>query len=151
MHKKLIITGVISVFVGIYLVNVLKNTAPQEIENAPDWRTISVAQKEAKKTDKLILVDVYEVGCKYCRTMEREVYPDSTVRAVLDAGYVPAKVDGNSEEFITFKGEQVMAREWVQRYGIFVFPGTLILDADGNEVKQRTGFMSVDELRQFLY
>lgn len=151
MNKKIIITGLIAVFIGVYLFNALSNTAPQEIENAPDWRTLASAQEEAKKSDKLILVDVYEVGCKYCRAMEREVYPDSTVRTVLDAGYIPAKVDGNSEELITFNGKQLMAREWAQSQGVFVFPGTLILDADGNQLKQRTGFMNVDELRQFLY
>ncbi|MEQ9309070.1 MAG: DUF255 domain-containing protein [Balneolaceae bacterium] len=151
MNKKIIITGLIAAFIGVYLFNALSNTAPQEIENAPDWRTLASAQEEAKKSDKLILVDVYEVGCKYCRAMEREVYPDSTVRTVLDAGYIPAKVDGNSEELITFNGKQLMAREWAQSQGVFVFPGTLILDADGNQLKQRTGFMNVDELRQFLY
>ncbi len=52
--------------------------------------------------------------------MEREVYPDSTVRAVLDAGYIPAKVDGNSAEMITFNGEEVMSREWAQSYGVYV-------------------------------
>lgn len=151
MSKKIIITGLIATFIGIYLFNALKTTAPMEIENAPEWRTLAAAQQEAKKTDKLILVDVFEVGCKYCRAMEREVYPDSTVRAVLDADYIPAKVDGNSEEFITFNGKQVMARDWAQSQGVYVFPGTLILDAEGNQVKQRTGFMNVDELRQFLY
>ncbi len=151
MSKKIIITGVIAAFIGIFLFNALKNTTPQEIENAPEWRTLAAAQEEAKETNKLILVDVFEVGCKYCRAMEREVYPDSTVRAVLDAGYIPAKVDGNSEELITFNGESVMAREWAQGQGIYVFPGTLILDPEGNQLKQRTGFMNVDELRQFLY
>ncbi|RNC84019.1 MAG: thioredoxin family protein [Balneola sp.] len=151
MKKKTIITAVITAFIGVFLFNALRSTAPIEIDNAPAWRTLATAQEEARETGKLILVDVYEVGCKYCRAMEREVYPDSTVRAVLDAGYIPAKVDGNSEELITFNGQQVMAREWAQGQGIYVFPGTLILDADGNQVKQRTGFMNVDELRQFLY
>jgi len=151
MSKKIVITGLIAAFIGVYLFNVLNNTAPLEIENAPDWRTLAAAQEEARETQKLILVDIYEVGCKYCRAMERDVYPDSTVRTVLDAGYIPAKVDGNSEELITFNGAQVMSRDWAQSQGVFVFPGTLILDADGNQVKQRTGFMNVDELRQFLY
>ncbi len=151
MSKKVVITGIIAVFVGIFLFNALKNTAPMDIENAPEWRNLGDAQVEAASEDKLILVDVFEVGCKYCRGMERDVYPDSTVRAVLDAGYIPVKVDGNSEELITFNGEQVVSREWAQSNGVFVFPGTLILDADGNLLKQRTGYMNVDELRQFLY
>lgn len=151
MSKKTIITGVIAVFISVFLFNALKKTAPIEIENAPQWRTLAAAQQEAEATSKLILVDVFEVGCKYCRAMEREVYPDSTVRAVLDAGYIPAKVDGNSEELISFNGESIMARDWAQSQGVFVFPGTLILDSEGNQLKQRTGFMNVDELRQFLY
>lgn len=151
MNKKILITAIISVFIGVYLYNALQSTKPMEIENAPDWMTLAAAQEEARETDKLILVDVFEIGCKYCRAMEREVYPDSTVRAVLDAGYIPAKVDGNSEEMIRFNGKEVMAREWAQSYGVYVFPGTLILDADGTLIKQRTGFMNVDELRRFLY
>ncbi|MCR9133115.1 MAG: DUF255 domain-containing protein [bacterium] len=151
MSKKTIIVIVLAGFVGVFLYNALKNTAPVVVENAPDWKTIEAAQQEARETDKLILVDVYEVGCKYCRAMEREVYPDSTVRAVLDAGYIPAKVDGNSAEMITFNGEEVMSREWAQSYGVYVFPGTLIIDAEGNLIRSKTGFMNVDELRRFLY
>ncbi len=151
MNKKVFIFIVIAGFIGVYFVYVMKSTAPIEIENAPDWMTLADAQEEARASDKLILVDVYEVGCKYCRAMEREVYPDSTVRAVLDAGYIPAKVDGNSEELITFNGEEIMSRQWAQNYGVFVFPGTLIIDADGELLKSRTGFMNVDELRRFLY
>jgi thioredoxin-related protein len=151
MKKKYIIIIAVAAFVGFYLFNALKNTKPLEIENAPDWRTLGEAQLEARETDKLILVDVYEVGCKYCRAMEQSVYPDSTVRAVLDASYIPAKVNGNSEELITFNGEQVVAREWAQSNGIYVFPGTLILDAEGNLLKQRIGYMNVDEFRRFLY
>tara|TARA_R110000868_G_scaffold408293_7_gene691084 strand:- start:38210 stop:38668 length:459 start_codon:yes stop_codon:yes gene_type:complete len=151
MSKKIFITGFIATFIGIFLFNALKSTAPLEIENAPDWRTLASAQKEAKDTQKLILVDVFEVGCKYCRAMEREVYPDSTVRTVLDAGYIPAKIDGNSQELISFNGQEMTAQEWAQSQGVYVFPGTLILDPEGNQLKQRTGFMNVDELRQFLY
>lgn len=151
MSKKTIIVIVLAGFVGVFLYNALKNTAPVVVENAPDWKTLEAAQQEARETDKLILVDVYEVGCKYCRAMEREVYPDSTVRAVLDAGYIPAKVDGNSAEMITFNGEDVMSREWAQSYGVYVFPGTLIIDAEGNLIQSKTGFMNVDELRRFLY
>lgn len=151
MNKKVIITAFIATFIGVFLFNALMKTAPLEIENAPEWRTLAVAQKEAAETNKLILVDVFEVGCKYCRAMEREVYPDSTVRTVLDAGYIPAKVDGNSQELISFNGEELTAQQWAQSQGVFVFPGTLILDPAGNQLKQRTGFMNVDELRQFLY
>ena len=87
MNKKTLIVIVISAFIGVYFFYAIKGTAPIEVNNAPNWMPLADAEKKARETNKLILVDVYEVGCKYCREMEREIYPDSTVRAVLDAGY----------------------------------------------------------------
>lgn len=151
MNKKIFIIAIVSVFIAIFLFNALQKTAPVEIENAPDWVSFASAQQEARETGKLILVDVYEVGCKYCRAMEQGVYPDSTVRTVLDAGYIPVKVNGNSEEVITVNGEEVVSRSWAQSKGVYVFPGTLILDSEAQVLKSRTGYMNVDELRRFLY
>ena len=151
MNKRLAILLGFGIFLGIFLYSSLKSVKPQKIENAPNWITLEEAQAEAIENDKLIMVDVYEVGCKYCRAMEREVYPDTTVRIVIDQGYIPVKLDGNSEEMIRFNGEEVSAREFAQSKGAFAFPTVLVLTADGSVVKKRTGFMNVDELRQFLY
>lgn len=151
MKRKTAIITVISLFIGTFLYFSLKNTQPIEIENAPDWRSIEEAQVEAAATGKLIMVDVYEVGCKYCRAMEREVYPDSTVRVVIDQGYIPVKLDGNSEELVTVNGEQMTSREFAQSKGAFVFPTVLVLNAEAELIKRRTGYMGIDELRQFLY
>lgn len=151
MNKRAIIITSILIFIGIFLYSSLKSVEPQVIENAPTWLTLEEAQLLAKESDKLIMVDVYEVGCKYCRAMEREVYPDTTVRTVIDQGYLPVKVNGNSEEIILFNGEEISARDFSQSKGAFVFPTVLILSADGELIKKRTGYMNIDELRQFLY
>ncbi|MEP0006256.1 MAG: thioredoxin fold domain-containing protein [Balneola sp.] len=151
MNKRLTILIAVGIFLGIFLYSSLKSVEPQKIENAPNWISLEAAQKEAIENDKLIMVDVYEVGCKYCRAMEREVYPDTTVRIVIDQGYIPVKLDGNSEELIRFNGEEVAARDFAQSKGAYAFPTVLVLTADGKVVKKRTGFMNVDELRQFLY
>lgn len=151
MNKRLIIFIGIGLFIGIFLYSSLKSVEPQVIENAPDWRVLEAAQTEARETNKLIMLDVYEVGCKYCRAMEREVYPDTTVRTVIDQGYIPVKLDGNSEEMIRFNGEEMQAREFAQNKGAYAFPTVIVLTAEGDVVKKRTGFMNIDELRQFLY
>lgn len=151
MAKKYVVAIVLGAFLGVFAYIAILKTVPVEIQNAPDWRNLDVGLQEARDSDKLVLVDVYEDGCKYCRTMEREVYPDMTVRAVLDAGYIPVKVNGNADVTIRFQGQELSSRTWAQRQGIYVFPGTLVLDSNGNQLKRRTGFMSTDELRQFLY
>ncbi|WP_428235770.1 thioredoxin family protein [Gracilimonas sp.] len=151
MKKKVAITIVVCAFLGIFMYNSLSKVQPNVIENAPEWIPINEAQEVAASTDKLIFVDVYEIGCKYCRAMDREVFPDSTVRQVLDANYIPVRIDGNSTEPIKFNGQEIPSKEFAQSKGAYVFPTSLILDAQGNVVKKKTGYMGIDEFRQFLY
>ena len=151
MNKRIIILVGILGFIGIFMYSSLRSVKPKIIENAPNWRVLEVGQKEALESNKLIMLDVYEVGCKYCRAMEREVYPDTTVRIVIDQGYIPVKLDGNSEELIRFNGEEMQAKEFAQSKGAYAFPTVIVLTAEGDVVKRRTGFMNIDELRQFLY
>jgi thioredoxin-related protein len=151
MQKKHIIITAVSIFLGIFVYISLSNVQAPVNDNSPEWIPIHEAQQEAAQTDKLIFVDVYEIGCKYCRAMDREVFPDSTVRQVMDARYIPVRIDGNSTEPITFNGEEIPSIDFAQSKGAYVFPTSLILDAEGNVVKKKTGYMGVDEFRQFLY
>lgn len=152
MSKKSILILLITAFLGVFAYYSLTNvTNPDVIENSPEWIAISEAQKLAAESDKLIFVDVYEIGCKYCRAMDREVFPDSTVRQVMDANYIPVRLNGNSTEIISFSGKEYSSKEFAQNKGAFVFPTSLILDTQGNVIKRRTGYMGVDEFRQFLY
>lgn len=151
MQKKHFILIGVAIFLGIFIYISMSNVQPKVIDNSPEWVSLQEAQETALATDKLIFVDVYEVGCKYCRAMDREVFPDSTVRAVMDKGYIPVKVDGNSSEMISFNNTQIPSKEFAQSKGAYVFPTSLILDGEGNVVRKKTGFMGIDELRQFLY
>ncbi len=151
MSKKTIILIVVSIFLGIFLYTSLSNVQPKVNDNSPEWVPIHIAQEQAATTEKLIFVDVYEVGCKYCRAMDREVFPDSSVRQVLDANYIPVRLDGNSTEMIQFNGEEIPAKDFAQSKGAYVFPTSLILDSEGNVVRKKTGYMGVDDFRNFLY
>ncbi|MAL18633.1 MAG: hypothetical protein CL670_13115 [Balneola sp.] len=151
MQKKAIITVAICIFLGIFVYISLTNVQPTVNDNSPDWIPIHEAQEVAASTNKLIFVDVFEIGCKYCRAMDREVFPDSTVRQVMDANYIPVRIDGNSPEVIQFNGQEIPSKEFAQSKGAYVFPTSLILDANGNVIKKKTGYMGVDEFRQFLY
>lgn len=151
MRKKMIIVIAVSIFLGIFIYTSLSNVQAPAHDNSPNWVPIHEAQQTAASSDKLIFVDVFEIGCKYCRAMDREVFPDSTVRQVMDANYIPVRIDGNSMETIQFNGKEIAAKDFAQSKGAYVFPTSLILDAEGNVIKKKTGYMGVDEFRQFLY
>lgn len=151
MSKKTIILIAVSAFLGIFLYYSLTNVKPQKTDNSPEWVPIQEAQEIAASSEKLIFVDVYEIGCKYCRAMDREVFPDSSVRQVMDANYIPVRLNGNSEEMIQFNGEEITSKAFAESKGAYVFPTSLILDAEGNVVRKKTGYMGVDDFRNFLY
>ncbi|MBD3617116.1 MAG: DUF255 domain-containing protein [Gracilimonas sp.] len=151
MKKKNIFIIVVSIFLGVFVYVSLSNVQAPVNDNSPEWIPIHEAQQMAASSDKLIFVDVYEIGCKYCRAMDREVFPDSTVRQVMDANYIPVRIDGNSMEKIQFNGKEIAAKDFAQSKGAYVFPTSLILDVEGNVIKKKTGYMGVDEFRQFLY
>lgn len=86
--------------------------------------------------DKLIeeeaVVDFYATWCGPCK-MFGPVFEE--VATNMDINFVKIDVDKNSD----------IARE----YGVMTIP-TVILFKDGKEVKRKVGFMSNDELTEFL-
>lgn len=152
MNRKLIIGVAIASFIGLFLYVSLSQITPEEIENAPDWLTMETAVELASESDegKLILVDIFEVGCVYCRQMEREVYPSPSIRTLLDRSFYPVKVNGNSETPIVYKGETMTQQQFAALMGVSAFPYTVVLDQEGNVVDRRRGYMGVSDLSRFL-
>ncbi|MEX0823248.1 MAG: thioredoxin fold domain-containing protein [Balneolaceae bacterium] len=150
MKRSIIIGGLITVFLAIFMFFAFRQVTPQEIENAPDWVPIEEASQKAVNDNRLILVDIYEVGCRFCRAMDREVYPSPSVRAVLDREYYPVKINGNSETTIQFQGEEITQKEFAAAMGATAFPFTVVIDADGNIIDRRRGYMDVVGLTRFL-
>ncbi len=152
MRRKLIIGSSITAFIAVFLYFSFSQVQPIEIENAPDWLTIEQAMDQAQSVsdDKLILVDIYEVGCRFCRQMEREVYPSESIRTLIDRNFIPVKINGNSDNEIVFNGETMTEQQFANKMGLTAFPFTVVLDKNGNVLNTRRGYMGVSELSRFL-
>ncbi|NWG86671.1 MAG: thioredoxin domain-containing protein [Hydrogenophilaceae bacterium] len=59
-----------------------------------DWREWGpAAMAEAKRQNRLLLVSVGYFACHWCHVMQRESYRDAEVARLLNAHYIPVKVD----------------------------------------------------------
>ncbi|NBC04538.1 MAG: DUF255 domain-containing protein [Bacteroidetes bacterium] len=150
MNRKVIIGLLVAAFIGVYAFYSFQQITPQEIENAPEWIPLETAQAQAANEDKLIMIDIFEVGCQFCRAMEREVYPSPSVRAVLDRDFVPVKINGHSENMITYNGEQMTEQQFASKMGVTAYPFTVIMDSEGNVIDSRRGYMNIVNFSSFL-
>lgn len=150
MSRKAIIGTIIALFIAVFAYFSFVQIQPQQIENEPDWLTLSEALDKAALDNRLILIDIFEVGCQWCRKMNREVYPSPTIRSILDREFHPVKVNGNSDNRITFLGEEISEQEFASRMGLTAFPFTVVLDAEGNVIDRRRGYMDTQGLSRFL-
>jgi thioredoxin-related protein len=150
MSRKAIIGVFIASFIAVYAYYSFIQVIPKEIENEPDWQPLNTAIDQATNGEKYILVDIFEVGCQWCRKMSREVYPSPTIRAILDRDFVSVKINGNSESLITYRDEEMTEKEFASRMGVTAFPYTVILDNEGNVIDRRRGYMDTQSLSRFL-
>lgn len=151
MNRKVLIGTSIAIFIIIFAFFSFRQIQPQEIENEPDWMSLTEALEVAPQDNRLILVDIFEVGCQFCRKMSREVYPSETIRAVLDRSYHAVKVNGNStSSTIVYQGEEMTEKDFAGLMGVTAFPFTVIMDSDGNVLDRRRGYLDIRGLAQML-
>lgn len=150
MSRKTIIGIFITVFIGVYVYYSFSQITPEEIENAPDWMPLHVAMEQAAESDRLLMIDIFEVGCRFCRMMDREIYPAPSIRAILDRGFYPVKVNGHSESTLIFNGIEMTEREFASRMGVTAYPFIVVMDAEGNVIDRRRGYQDVVGFSRFL-
>lgn len=150
MKRKLIIVSLLTVFIGIFAFYAFRQIQPEDIENAPDWLSLEEAMNIAKSEERLLMIDIYEVGCQFCKAMDREVYPSPSVRAVLDRDYVPVKINGHSENMLVFNGREMMEKDFAVQMGVTAYPFTVLMDAGGNVIDRRRGYQDVVSFSRFL-
>lgn len=93
------------------------------------WQPWSNAQFErAAREDRYILLHMAAVWCHWCHVMERTTYRDSDVLALIAQKFIPVRVDQDADPALA------------ARYENYGWPGTIILDKDGNEILRRRGY-----------
>lgn len=74
----------------------------QNKQEVPDgfWYSWEDGLAKAIKEDKMVLVDVYTNWCGYCVKMDKETYAKDTIQKIVNADFVPIKI--NPEDTTTY-------------------------------------------------
>jgi uncharacterized protein YyaL (SSP411 family) len=93
---------------------------------------------QAKKENKLILLDLEAVWCHWCHVMAEETYQDADVVKLLKSKYLCVRVDQDARPDLSNKYEQ---------YG---WPATIVFDAEGHELLKHAGYINPADMKRML-
>jgi uncharacterized protein YyaL (SSP411 family) len=108
-------------------------------EPAVAWlRSDTEAFQQAKADKRYVLLYLEAVWCHWCHVMDHETYADPAVQAIIEAHYVPLRID------------QDLRPDLANRYRDYGWPATVVFAADGTEIVKRQGYVAPDRFLRLL-
>lgn len=104
---------------------------------ADDYAT---AQRQAAQSDKQMILFFTGKWCVPCRIMKRNVWSDDLVAARVNAKFVPVLIDVNDPETVGS----------LKQFDVRSTPKTMVVDPQGNVLRQNEGGMSKSEFLGLL-
>jgi uncharacterized protein len=94
------------------------------------WREWSAhVFEEAARENRFVLLDLEAVWCHWCHVMAETSYKDPKVVALIEARYIPVRVDQDSRPDIS------------NRYEDYGWPATVIFGGNGQELVKFSGYI----------
>lgn len=98
----------------------------------PDWNDVL---RQAKKENKFIFLDAYTEWCSWCKTMDKNTFPDSAVVQFMNKHFVCVKMEMETDFGVAL----------AMKYRVFGFPSFLVFAIDGRFVGRMLGYKKPDE------
>lgn len=132
-----------AVIAAAYFINVeVQTRLGQNVLEEMQLQRHSLPQAFAKASaeNKLVLADMSAIWCPTCRSLDKNIFSNPAVQAKINEKYVFARIEYESEE-----GERFM-----ETYNTRSFPTLLVLDPQGNKLKELPITTYPEEFIQFL-
>ncbi len=114
------------------------------------WYELGEAQKLAMENDKKVLVFAEASWCSFCKKMKREVFPDTNIKAETSKHFYPVKIDIESEEKVTFNGNEMTQRQFSKHMNVSATPTFFFLEGDGSIIGTKPGYVKKDVYQTLL-
>lgn len=112
---------------------------PTTVPTKIDWlASLEVGMKQARQSDRLVMIDFYTDWCGWCKVMDKDTYTDKSVIQLSDR-LVPVKL--NAEH-----GGQDAAR----KYRVWGYPTILFLSKDGETFGKIVGHESAKDFAESI-
>lgn len=115
------------------------------------WMPYDEALKTAQDKPRLIFVDMYAEWCVPCRVMDKNVYGNPTVAALLNTRFYPVKLDTDSADSIMCDGVKNTVRKcYNEVWELSALPAFVLVAPKGLSILTVTDSMNAEEMQGLL-
>ncbi|MBI5806534.1 DUF255 domain-containing protein [candidate division TA06 bacterium] len=115
-----------------------------------EWIGFDQAMARASAEKRFVITDYYTSWCKWCKVMDEKTYTDPGVVEAINRNFMAVKIDGESQEKLTYQGKMMSQTELTQLLKVEGFPTTVIMDAQGKVLVQIAGYIDVPNYLKML-
>ena len=137
--KKRILLSLLT-FLSVNSTFAIAPTLPEKEKISIKWKTqwSESIFKEAKKENKLIILDLEAIWCHWCHVMHKETYSDPIVQQLIESYFIPVRVDQDSRP------------DLANRYRDYGWPATIVFNPAGDEIIKRSGYIASEDFKEEL-
>jgi thioredoxin-related protein len=136
---KIFILFIVAATIIIYAIQ------PNESDPKSKHYNLETGLEEAKKQNKLILIDVYTDWCKWCKKMDADVYSNVEIAEYLKANFIFVKLNGEGNSKVNYNNRVVTEAVIVRQFGVDGFPTTIFLKSNGSLISLMPGYYPPDK------
>jgi thioredoxin-related protein len=114
------------------------------------WHSFDEGTLLARNSSKKVLVDVYTDWCSWCKKMDFEVYTNKEVRELLREHFIPVKLNAESGNPLSFRGNKISEADFARELGITGYPTTLFFDQNSNPITDFSGYAAPERFAKVL-
>jgi thioredoxin-related protein len=112
--------------------------------------TLAKAMQLASMNHKKVLIDFMADWCIYCKKMDKEVFPNPKVHAVLSEYFYKVKINVESKDQVTFQGKTYTKAQFAQAFGVSGLPTYVFMDSKGNFIAGQPGYIPAPDFARML-
>lgn len=122
------------------------NLAPQI-----EWPKFNDAFAAAKKSKKIVLIDVWSATCGWCRKQQTEVYTQPDLQKFLFDKFELGRLNLDvTDDTLSFRGYTLSSQMLAGGLGATGTPTTVFMEADGAYITRLQGFHAYDDFYDVL-
>jgi thioredoxin-related protein len=134
--------------IAALLVVALASTAGAEGHVA--WRGWDEGLREARRTNRPVLVDVYTDWCGWCKRMDRDVYSRADVRDYLASRFVVVRLNAEAQDGVQYEGQDLTSAGLAEQFRVTGYPTTVFLKSSGAHLINVPGYVPADRFMLVL-